>query len=192
MPTTLYYFYRFANKNEPEKRSNIFHLALTTCGLETVSNAAGTEEPVTYELGTNVYTAGLYIVMADEEGEGFANWFTVDASESSPVCSALSYSLETKNDADEFKQLEGIDKAEIIDNKYLQINLKSVYEETIYLTATSKGGKAARRELIIKSVETGPAADIPEEDKAPIKPCSACANEKLSKICVNSKADPSL
>jgi hypothetical protein len=124
--------------------------------------------------------------MADDGAEGFKNWFEVVDNESSGKCSELSYSLEEK-DGEDFVPLKGTDKAEIVNNKYLQINLKTEYEATVYLTATSIGGKSARRELVIQSKAEGPPPVI--ADPAPQKPCGECAGENLSKICTNTKEE---
>lgn len=65
--------------------------------------------------------------------------------------------------------------------------MDSLFTETIYLTATTKGGKKARRELIIKSVKEGPAPKI--DNPAPPKKCSECAKENLSKICIDTSKE---
>ena len=95
----------------------------------------------------------------------------------------MSYSLQKQDGA----PLEGTDKVEIVNNKYLQINLATQYEETVFLVATSVGGKEAKRQLVIKSVEEGDPPPI--ADPAPQKPCRECAGENLSRICTDSN-DP--
>jgi hypothetical protein len=47
---------------------------VTKCGTETISTSVG--GPKAYNLGHNVYTAGFYIQMADDE-DGFKKWFNV-------------------------------------------------------------------------------------------------------------------
>ena len=136
-------------------------MKITRCGTEEVSVVSGQTAPKAYDLGQNVYRDGFYIVMADDKvGEpgkevqnGFKDWFEVAiGNESNAQCGELSYSLQTKDG----EVLKTTDKAEVINNKYLQINLKSEYETSVWLTATSRGGKSARRELKIASKTKGP------------------------------------
>ena len=50
-PMTRKYYYRVGDKNQEDKKSNIFEVTITRCGLETVSVLSEHEASKTYDLG---------------------------------------------------------------------------------------------------------------------------------------------